>query len=79
MHPPHDPVLRVIHADEMGWTQLGLLRSSLPSLLHLADTKQKHILFWFMPGRAISLAFKKPSLVGLFGEQAHHTAQPELA
>lgn len=29
---------------------LGLLSSSLPSLLHLVDTKQKHILFWFMPG-----------------------------
>lgn len=31
-------------------SRMGLLRSSLPSLLHLADIKQEHILFWFMPG-----------------------------
>lgn len=39
-----------IHTDEMQWDPLGLLGSSLPSLLHLADMKQEHILFWFMPG-----------------------------
>lgn len=79
MHHPHDPVSRVIHSDEMRWDPLVLFGSSLPSLLHWADMKKEHILFWFMPGRAISVAFRKPSLSRLFGEEAHHTAQPELA